>query len=83
MLQFKVFDLSVAGVVWRFYLMMAVVVVFGYLNLWALAAILAFIVAVSFIVGTSVKKVEPKKSSFIQTKVKLSLVDKKSMRKAA
>ena len=63
--------------------MMAVVVIFGHLNQWALAAILAFIVAVSFIVGISVKVVKPKEYSFIQTKDKLSPVDKKSMQKAA
>ena len=83
MLQFKAFDLSITGVAYRFYLMIAVAGIFGLLNLWALATVLAFIVAVSFIVGVSVTKVKPTKVSSIRTKDKVNLMDKKSMRRAA
>ncbi len=34
MLQLKLFNLSIAGVAWRLYQMMAIGVVFGHLNLW-------------------------------------------------
>lgn len=61
MIKFKAFDLSVSGVVGRFYLMMALATIFGFLNQWTLAAVLAFTVAISFIVGISVHSVKPEK----------------------
>lgn len=83
MLQFKAYDLSVSSVVWRYYLMMAIIVGLGFLNLWALAVILALIVAVSFIVGISVNIVKPKKTLLIEKSGKLSPVDKINLRNAA
>ena len=83
MLQFKAFELSIAGTVWRFYLMMAVTIILGFLNQWILATILAFTIAVSFIVGISVNLVNPEKLAIGEKTGKLSSLDKTRMRKAA
>ncbi|MBK8501123.1 MAG: hypothetical protein IPL46_02370 [Saprospiraceae bacterium] len=61
MLKLKAFDLSISGIVYRFYLMMALAAIFGFLSQWTLAAALAFTVAVSFIIGLSVHMVKPEK----------------------
>ena len=72
------------GILAEVYLMMAVAVIFGILNQWTLAAILAFIVAFSFIVGISVNIVNPEKSSIGEKKDQLSTVEKGTdIRKAA
>jgi hypothetical protein len=69
--------LSINGIVWRTYLTMAVVVViFGFLNQWALTAVLAFTVAVSFIVGITVTIVKLKQVSTEKKSDKLSPVKK-------
>ena len=54
------FELSIGGALLRFYLMVAVVVVLGVFNQFALAAVLGFALAGSFILGISVRK-EPRK----------------------
>ena len=53
MKKIRLFDLSIKGVVQRFYLMMAAVAGFGFLGQFALAAILGFAIAISFILGVS------------------------------
>ncbi|MFT4754496.1 MAG: hypothetical protein ACI85Q_002055 [Salibacteraceae bacterium] len=69
--------MSINGIVWRTYLTMAVVVViFGFLNQWALTAVLAFTVAVSFIVGITVTIVKLKQVSTEKKSDKLSPVKK-------
>jgi hypothetical protein len=78
MIKLKAFDLSVSGVVWRFYLMMALAAIFGFLHQWALAAILAFIVAISFIVGISVHIVKPEKLAVSEKVSRLRSMDKKA-----
>ncbi|GJM36403.1 MAG: hypothetical protein DHS20C18_54040 [Saprospiraceae bacterium] len=68
MLQFKIFKLNISGVVMRFYLMMAVTLILGLLNQWALAAILGFTIAISFILGT---KADYTKKATVGKKVQL------------
>jgi hypothetical protein len=56
--------------------MAVVVVIFGFLNQWALTAVLAFTVAVSFIVGITVTIVKLKQVSTEKKSDKLSPVKK-------
>ena len=56
----KLFKLSVAGVIWRFYLMMALIVIAGFTGLWFLAILalplfFSALMGVSFDLKTSVK----------------------------
>lgn len=60
MKKIQLFDLTVAGFVKRFYLMMAVVAISGVLGQFALATVLGFTVAVSFILGVSFHSGVPK-----------------------
>lgn len=60
MRQLQLFNLSVKGVVLRFYLMMAVVAIAGFFSQFTLAAILGFTLAVSSILGVGVKKPQRK-----------------------
>ncbi len=83
MIRLKAFDLSVSGVVWRFYLMMAFAVVFGALNQWILAAILAFTTAISFIVGVSVHITEPEKVAVHGSGTKLHPMEKEERKPKA
>ena len=53
MKKIRLFDLSIKGVVERFYLMMAAVAGFGFFGQFTLAAIFGFAIAVSFILGVS------------------------------
>lgn len=62
MRQLQLFNLSVAGVVKRFYLMMAVVTIAGFLGQFTIASILGFLVAVSFILGVSITPPEAKEA---------------------
>ncbi len=78
MLQLRAFDLSISGVVWRFYLMMAVAVIFGSMSQWVLAASLAFIVAISFIVGLRVHIEKPQKLAVSETGNKLRAMGKEA-----
>ena len=63
MIKLKMYVLSISSVLKRFYLMMAIVIIFGYLNQWILAAVLAMIVAFSAMAGVSVRKAKPMQSS--------------------
>lgn len=58
MKNIKMMNLSVKGVVWRFYLMMAGTIILGFLGQFFIAAVWAFILSVSFILGVSYKKEE-------------------------
>lgn len=66
MIKVKMYDLSVSGVVFRFYFMMGVAIALGELALWTLAAVLALFLAVSMILGVSIKVVP--KTSKVTTK---------------
>lgn len=55
MLKFKMFDLSIGGATERFYLMMAGTVILGFLGQFTVATFWGFILAVSFILGVSIK----------------------------
>ena len=55
MLKFKTFNLSILGVAERFYLMMAGVIILGFMGQFLFAAIWGFAFAVSFIVGFTIK----------------------------
>ncbi len=55
MLKFKMFDLSIGGATERFYLMMAGTVILGFLGQFTLAAFWGFTLAISFILGVSIK----------------------------
>ncbi|MEZ4994753.1 MAG: hypothetical protein R2824_30325 [Saprospiraceae bacterium] len=57
----KLFDLSVKGVVLRFYLMMAVVALGGFFGQFVLATILGMTVAVSFILGIRIEPAPTKR----------------------
>ena len=83
MIKLKVFDLSISGVVWRFYLMMALTAVFGFFSQWALAAILAFTVAISFIVGVSVHLVKSEQVAVSQKGGRLRAMGKKAITQKA
>lgn len=78
MIRFKAFNLSVSGVVGRFYLMMALTTIFGFLQQWTLAAALAFTVAISFIVGISVRSVKAEKLAGSEKGGKLLSMEKKT-----
>ncbi|MEZ4934302.1 MAG: hypothetical protein R2788_19525 [Saprospiraceae bacterium] len=54
MKNIKIFDLNIGKTVVRFYLMMAVVIIFGFLGQFTLAAILGYILGISFILGVRV-----------------------------
>lgn len=56
MRKVRLFDLNGPETVLRFYLMMAVIVIFGSLNQFNIAAILGFALAISFILGVSFRK---------------------------
>lgn len=56
MKRIKLFNLSLKQVFFRFYLMMAVVIGFGFLNQFTIAAILGYIAAIGFILGVSFEK---------------------------
>lgn len=58
MKNIKMMNLSVKGVVWRFYLMMAGTIILGFLGQFFIASVWAFILSVSFILGVSYKKEE-------------------------
>lgn len=62
MKNIRMFDLSLPRMVLRFYLMMLVTIVVGSLGLWWLAAILAMVIAISFITGMHYEKQEPTKT---------------------
>jgi hypothetical protein len=53
MKNIKMMNLSVEDVVWRFYLMMAGTIILGFLGQFFIAAIWAFTLSVSFILGVS------------------------------
>jgi hypothetical protein len=53
MKKLSVFQLSIKNVVLRFYLMVAVVALFGMIGQWEIAAIAGFITGVSAILGVS------------------------------
>lgn len=59
----KLFNLNVAEVVSRFYLMVAVVVVLGFLGYMTLAAILGYTVAMVAILGMSFRKITKKSAT--------------------
>ena len=61
MRKIKIFDLNIASLVLRFYLMMAVVIIFSFLGQFTLAAVLGYILALSVILGASFRK-ETKKA---------------------
>ena len=82
MRKMRLFDLSIAGVVERFYLMMAIVVLFGFLGKFTLATIFGFAIATSFILGVSHRKAT--KKAIVKEKSKLSPVEgEERLRKAA
>jgi hypothetical protein len=56
MKRIKIFNLSFKQVFFRFYLMMGVVIGFGFLNQFTIAAILGYIAAIGFILGVSFEK---------------------------
>ncbi|MBK7476872.1 MAG: hypothetical protein IPN74_16045 [Haliscomenobacter sp.] len=56
MRKIKIFDLNLADLILRFYLMMAVVVVAGFFGQFTIAAILGNILAISFILAVSFRK---------------------------
>jgi hypothetical protein len=58
MRKISVFNLSVKDVAIRFYLMIGVVVAFGFLGQFTLAAVLGYVVGLSFILGARFDKTE-------------------------
>lgn len=53
MLEFKTLNLSITNVVFRFYAMMAIVIMCGFMGQLILGALLAFVLAMSTILGVS------------------------------
>jgi hypothetical protein len=49
----RVFDLNMGSLIFRYYLMMGVVAVLGFLGLWTLAAVAGYALAISCILGAS------------------------------
>lgn len=72
MRNIKVLELSVAGTALRFYTMMAVVIILGFLGQFTLAAILGYALAISFILGVSFTKTTKKTA----TKRKIEQIEK-------
>jgi len=60
MKNIAVFNLNLAGMAFRFYLMMAAVIIFGFLGQFTIAAILGYALAISFILGVSFRKTTKK-----------------------
>lgn len=63
MRHLKVFDLNLAEFVSRFYFMMAVVIITGFLGSFTLAAIIGMLVAITWILGTSFRKELPRQKA--------------------
>jgi hypothetical protein len=77
MKKIKMMDLTIRGVVLRFYMMMAGTIILGFSGQFFIAAIWAFTLSVSFILGVSFKtKQEPEEK--MKAKV-IPLRDKKEM----
>ncbi len=55
MTNFKILDLSFAGVTKRLYLMILGTIILGFMNQWVLATLWSFTLSVSFILGVSMK----------------------------
>ncbi|MFT5913364.1 MAG: hypothetical protein ACI9XO_004911 [Paraglaciecola sp.] len=53
MLSFKLLNLSISNAIFRFYAVMAVVIICGFMNQWVLGTLLAFGLAMSTILGVS------------------------------
>ena len=82
MKNIKMMDLTVKGVVWRFYLMMAGTIILGFLGQFFIAAIWGFAISVSFILGVSFKTKQEtemeEKEEKMDSKI-IPLRDKKEM----
>jgi hypothetical protein len=63
MRRITIFNLSFKQVFFRFYLMMAVVIGFGFLNQFTIAAILGYIAAIGFILGVGFEKPDARAAS--------------------
>lgn len=69
MLTYKFFDLSIAGTLERFYLMMVGAIVLGFMNQFVLAALWSFPIAISFILGMSIKTEKAEKAQTTEGKI--------------
>lgn len=62
MIKIEMYNLSIAGIVIRFYLMMAVAIILGIAGLWVSMAFTAGMIGVSAMMGMSFKLGTPKNS---------------------
>ena len=56
MKKMNVFQLNLAQLIWRFYLMMAIVIGFGMIHQFNLAAVFGFAIAISAILGVGIER---------------------------
>lgn len=82
MRKVKVFDLNLAELVVRFYLMIGVVAILGFLGQFTIAAILGFVLAISFILGVSFRKTTKKVVAKGEARLP-KMEQKKAMQEAA
>lgn len=69
MIKIEMYNLNVAGIVIRFYLMMAVAIILGTAGLWVPMAFIAGTIGVSAMMGVSFKIARPKNSTKMAGKV--------------
>lgn len=81
MKKMKVFQLNIANLMLRFYLMMALVLIFGMFRQFEVAAILGFAVAISAILGVGQEQ-EPHKIQSRQSGRLVPLKGEEGVRKA-
>ncbi|NND33076.1 MAG: hypothetical protein HKN76_10835 [Saprospiraceae bacterium] len=82
MRKLRILDLSITGMVERFYLMMVFAIVLSLLGQFILAATLAYTLAVSFILGVSYRRIPVKSMSKEHGRVS-DMKGEKSLQEAA
>ncbi len=80
-MKIRVFHSKIYNTIFRFYLMMAIVAIFGFLHQFTLAAIFGFTIAISAILGVSFERSEKAVASASERKV-VPLEPKKHVRQA-
>lgn len=80
MKKVSVFQLSIKNLVLRFYLMIALVTVFGMIGQWEIAAVLGFVTGVSAILGAAY---EPERRAEAERPMLRKIEGGKEMRKAS
>ena len=83
MLQLETLNLSIQNVILRFYAMMGIVIILGFMNQWLLAAVTAFVLAMSTILGVSFKWKKKPVSKLKASEKIVMLSNRKNIRMAS